>query len=243
VAREPTRIAKTTPERQQIARPARDPTTSTRRSNGRGFLQSNLLGSTLGGVASRHYSITRRSKVDFSGAESGQVQHGSDAISFCEWQPVPVGCTNGPYEALSSRNLACARTMRVMEQPLSIALWCVLVAGLLPYVATLIAKSKRGFDNANPRVWLDGQQGFRQRANSAQLNSFEAFPLFAAAVIIATFLQAPQGGVDVLAAGFVIARLLYIACYVGNLAALRSVLWFAGLACCVALFVMAAKAA
>jgi uncharacterized MAPEG superfamily protein len=61
-------------------------------------------------------------------------------------------------------------------------------------------------------------------------------------VIIATYVQAPQSAVDMLAAGFVIARILYIVCYVGNLAALRSVVWFAGLACCLALFIVAAKA-
>jgi uncharacterized MAPEG superfamily protein len=125
---------------------------------------------------------------------------------------------------------------------MTIALWCVLAAGLLPYFATLIAKSRRGFDNANPRAWLQNQQGFRQRANAAQLNGFEAFPLFAAAVIIATYRQAPQGALDLLAAGFVTARLLYIVCYVGNLAALRSVVWFAGLFCCVGLFIAAAHA-
>ena len=125
---------------------------------------------------------------------------------------------------------------------MTIALWCVLAAGLLPYLATLIAKSRRGFDNSNPRAWLQNQQGFRQRANAAQLNSFEAFPLFAAAVIIATYRQAPQGTVDGLACGFVIARLLYIALYVGNQAALRSVIWFAGLICCIGLFIAAAHA-
>jgi uncharacterized MAPEG superfamily protein len=125
---------------------------------------------------------------------------------------------------------------------MTIALWCVLAAGLLPYIATLIAKSRRGFDNANPRSWLQNQEGFRQRANAAQLNSFEAFPLFAAAVIIGTYRQAPQGALDLLAAGFVTARLLYIICYVGNLAALRSVVWFAGLFCCVGLFIAAAHA-
>jgi uncharacterized MAPEG superfamily protein len=123
---------------------------------------------------------------------------------------------------------------------MTIALWCVLAAGLLPYLATLIAKSRRGFDNANPRGWLQGQEGFRQRAYSAQLNSFEAFPLFAATVIIASFLHTPQHTLDALAVGFVVARGLYIVCYVANLAALRSVVWFAGLACCVAIYIAAA---
>ncbi len=69
---------------------------------------------------------------------------------------------------------------------MSIAYWCVLVAALLPYIATAIAKAGgERFSNRNPRLWLDKQQGFRARANAAQANGFEAFPFFAAAVIVA----------------------------------------------------------
>ena len=39
-----------------------------------------------------------------------------------------------------------------------------------------------------------------------QLNGFEAFPLFAAAVIVAQILQAPQARIDILALVFVAAR-------------------------------------
>jgi uncharacterized MAPEG superfamily protein len=123
---------------------------------------------------------------------------------------------------------------------MTIALWCVLAAGLMPYAATMLAKSKAGFDNSNPRAWLQRQEGFRQRADAAQLNSFESFPLFAAAVIIAEYLRAPSHTIDLLAIGFIVARLLYIVCYVANWAAVRSMLWFAGLICCVAMFIEAA---
>ena len=69
---------------------------------------------------------------------------------------------------------------------MTIALWCVLVAGILPYVATSIAKAgAERYDNRDPRAWLDRQEGFRRRADNAQRNSFEAFPFFAAAVIVA----------------------------------------------------------
>ncbi len=91
------------------------------------------------------------------------------------------------------------------------ALWCVLIAGLLPYAATLTAKiGGTKFDNANPRDWLGNQSGFRRRANSAQHNAFEAFPLFAAAVIIAQMLGAPQARVDLLAMVFVAARVAHL---------------------------------
>mgnify|MGYP006164011713 CR=1 FL=1 len=80
------------------------------------------------------------------------------------------------------------------------AYWCVLAAALMPYVAVSIAKSGgERFDNSNPRLWLEKQQGFRARANAAQANSFEAFPFFAAAVIVAHLTQAPQDRIDALA--------------------------------------------
>lgn len=121
---------------------------------------------------------------------------------------------------------------------MSAALWCVLAAGLLPYVATVIAKSDKSFNNADPRAWLARQSGFRQRANAAQANSFEVFPLFAAAVIIAQYLKAPQAQIDVLAFVFIGARVLYLLAYLADKATLRSLCWLAGLASVVGLFVI-----
>lgn len=120
-----------------------------------------------------------------------------------------------------------------------IAIWCVLIAGLLPYVAAAIAKTGGHFDNANPRDWLAKQEGFRRRANAAQSNGFETFPLFAIAAIIAMTIKHPnQHHVDLWAMGFVAARLAYLGFYLANLAALRSIAWTAGMACVIALFVL-----
>lgn len=124
---------------------------------------------------------------------------------------------------------------------MTVAFWCVFVAGVLPYAATLIAKSgRRNFDNRDPRTWLAQQEGFRKRANAAQLNSFEAFPFFAAAVIVAHVTRGQLPLVDTLALVFVGARVLYIAFYLANLAALRSLTWFVGLGAAVAIFIVAA---
>ena len=79
-------------------------------------------------------------------------------------------------------------------------------------------------------------QGWQARANAAQQNSFEALPIFIAGVLIAQQLHAPQTHVDNVALVFVAARLGYIGAYLADLAALRSTLWVAGLAACVALF-------
>src|ERR1700691_1260827 len=109
---------------------------------------------------------------------------------------------------------------------MTLAYWCVLIAGLLPLAATGIAKwGFRDFDNRNPRAWLAAQTGIRARANAAQANSFEAFPFFAAAVIIAQQVHAAQGRIDTLAAAFVLLRVIYLACYLADRASLRSLVW------------------
>jgi uncharacterized MAPEG superfamily protein len=122
---------------------------------------------------------------------------------------------------------------------MAIALWCVLGAGLLPYLGTAFAKwGFKNFDNNNPRQWLANQTGFRARGNAAQANSFEAFPLFAAGVFTAIITQAPQAAVNCLACIFVVARILFIVCYITDKSALRSIFWSVGIACAVGLFVV-----
>ena len=120
---------------------------------------------------------------------------------------------------------------------MTIAYACMLFMGLLPYVAAGIAKKGfDGYDNAMPRQWLAKQTGFRARANAAQANLFESLPFFFAAVILASMAHAPQERIDVLAVGFVIARLVYLLCYIADWATARSLVWVAGLACVIALF-------
>ncbi len=120
---------------------------------------------------------------------------------------------------------------------MTIAYWCVLFMGLFPYVAAGIAKKGfEGYDNGMPRQWLAKQTGFRARANAAQANLFESLPFFFAAVIIASMANATQGRVDLLAIGFVVARIAYLVFYVADWPTTRSVVWLAGLSCVVAIF-------
>jgi uncharacterized MAPEG superfamily protein len=121
------------------------------------------------------------------------------------------------------------------------AYWCVLAAALMPYVAVSIAKSGgERFDNSNPRLWLEKQQGFRARANAAQANSFEAFPFFAAAVIVAHLAQAPQDRIDALAVMFVLARAAFIVFYVADWHWARSIAWTIGIVATITIFVSGA---
>jgi uncharacterized MAPEG superfamily protein len=124
---------------------------------------------------------------------------------------------------------------------MTVAFWCVLLAALLPYAGTVIAKATgQRYNNRDPRAWLDKQTGVSRRADNAQKNSFEAFPFFAVAVIVAQLAQAPQARIDTLAVLFIAARLAYLVCYLADWQAARSLVWLVGLGACVALFVVAA---
>ena len=121
------------------------------------------------------------------------------------------------------------------------SLWCILMAGLLPYLATGIAKwGFHSYDNHHPRAWLANQTGFRARANAAQSNSFESFPFFAAAVLVATMQGANPLYMTIFSSLYILARVAYIVAYVADWANLRSVCWLFGVISIIALFAISA---
>lgn len=128
---------------------------------------------------------------------------------------------------------------------MSIAFWCVLAGGLMPLIWTGVAKfsgdRKLGpRDNLNPREWLEQCTGVQKRAHWAQLNAFEAFPLFAAGVIVAHLAGVAQARIDALALAWVALRLVYGLLYLADKGQARTLVWTAALLCVVALFVSAA---
>ena len=124
---------------------------------------------------------------------------------------------------------------------MTVALWCVLPAALLPYAGTLIAKiGGERFDNRQPRAWLARQEGYRARANAAQANGFEAFPFFAAAVIVSHVVGGPDRVADALAVLFLVARVAHLAVYVADRPRLRSVAWAVGFLSAIGIFSTAA---
>jgi uncharacterized MAPEG superfamily protein len=94
--------------------------------------------------------------------------------------------------------------------------------------------------NRAPREFLSGLEGRQKRADWAQQNAFEAFPAFAAAVIIAQAAGAAQISIDRLAAVWVAARFLHGLCYVLDWSNARSLAYFIGIGCVIGLFVAAA---
>ena len=125
---------------------------------------------------------------------------------------------------------------------MSIAYWCILIAAVLPFVWVGVAKSGApGYNNKDPRGWVAKQEGYRVRnAYSAHLNAFEAFPTFAAGVLMAQFAGVDPGHANLLAMAFIGFRLLHGVFYIAAKAAMRSLVWMGGLACTVALMVLAA---
>jgi uncharacterized MAPEG superfamily protein len=120
---------------------------------------------------------------------------------------------------------------------MTFAYWMLLAAALLPYVTVGLAKSG-GFDNHAPRPGLESLTGWRRRADWAHRNHFEAFPAFAAGVIVAELAHAPQSRIDLLAGIFVLLRLIYTALYLADQATLRSIVWSLGLVAVISLFVL-----
>lgn len=122
------------------------------------------------------------------------------------------------------------------------AYWCILAAALLPYLWTAIAKTGApGYNNKDPRGWLARQESHRVRnANGAQLNAFEAFPAFAAGVLMAQFAGVAPGRIGLLAMAFVACRILHGAFYLAGAHWLRSLAWTGGFACVLAMMAQAA---
>jgi len=124
---------------------------------------------------------------------------------------------------------------------MTIALWCVLIAGLMPLVFAGIAKAgDKSFNNRRPRDWYRSVFGYRKRAWWAQQNTHESFPLFVAAVLVAHYAGAAQGTIDALAIAFIAFRVAYGICYLADIHLARSLVWLGGLGCCIWMFVAAA---
>lgn len=126
-------------------------------------------------------------------------------------------------------------------QSISGIVYLILVACLLPYAFSMIAKVAGGFtfkDNQNPRQFLSQTQGIAARANAVQQNSFENLPLFIAAILMAEYMVIDQHVVMILGIAYIILRVLYGICYLANWSSLRSIMWFLSLCCPIYLLIL-----
>ena len=129
---------------------------------------------------------------------------------------------------------------------MTIALFCILLAAIMPIVCAGLAKGRDmnvsykdgGYDNRNPRDWIAKQQGFKKWAQSAQENCWEALPFFAAAVIVSHMLGVIGWLPNALAVLFIVLRMIYIALYVTGKQRQRSLVWMAAFFVNVAIFLL-----
>jgi uncharacterized MAPEG superfamily protein len=105
----------------------------------------------------------------------------------------------------------------------TIAIWCILIAATLPYVAFGFVK---GLDANQPRYRVGELAGDAVRAYGAHLNGLETFPWFASAVIVAHMIGGPSRIVDVLAVVYILVRIGHMAAYIGGRQPLRSAAFF-----------------
>jgi uncharacterized MAPEG superfamily protein len=124
---------------------------------------------------------------------------------------------------------------------MTIAEFCIFASVML-YLLTIVpvkwisAGQAGGYDNSRPRDPAFYSDGIRERALGAHQNGIEAFPFFAAAVLLAEFRTAPQNLINELSVLFLIVRTAYVLTYVGNRPSLRSILWGIGFLITVAIF-------
>jgi len=129
---------------------------------------------------------------------------------------------------------------------MTIALFCILIAAIMPIVCAGLSKggamtvSHRdgGYDNRNPRDWIKTQEGFRKWADAAQANCWEALPFFAAAVIVSHMLGVIRWLPNALAVLFIVLRIVYVWLYVTARQRQRSLVWTVAFLVNVAIFLL-----
>jgi uncharacterized MAPEG superfamily protein len=118
---------------------------------------------------------------------------------------------------------------------MTIAIWCVLVAALMPYAVYGPASAR--LDIKQPRRLVGDLEGIAARAHGAHLNHFETFPFFAVAVIIAHMLSGTSTLVNWLAVAYIAVRPIYTAMYLTDRQPLRSASFTVGLIIVIVIFV------
>ena len=109
--------------------------------------------------------------------------------------------------------------------------------GRFRYVAFNFVK---GLDGRLPRAGVSGLEGRAARAYGAQLNGFETFPIFAAAVIVSHVVGGPSATTNALAVLYVLLRIGHMAAYIGDRQPLRSAAFIVAQLVVAAIFILSA---
>jgi uncharacterized MAPEG superfamily protein len=131
---------------------------------------------------------------------------------------------------------------------MTIPLWCLLVAVVLPYVWFSVAAPARikqfgaAFDPHAPRAQDPELRGRASRAQGAHVNALEALTYFAPAVLVAHVTHADPEWSARLAIAFVVLRVIHGVVYLADKPPLRTLSFALGYLVSIGLFVLAARA-
>ncbi|MDT8408396.1 MAG: MAPEG family protein [Wenzhouxiangellaceae bacterium] len=126
---------------------------------------------------------------------------------------------------------------------MTIPILCLIFSALMILVtkvpvAMAMAKEARGYNNRYPREQQARLTGFGARALAAHQNMNEAFPVFAAGLLMAMVAGAAGHWVTILALLFVVSRIAYSVCYWADIHLLRSLSWGVGFLASIALMTL-----
>ena len=115
---------------------------------------------------------------------------------------------------------------------------CIVIALVLPMIWAGIAKKESAvpINNDAPRDHITHLKGRAKNAYGVEQNSYESFPPFAIAVIVAHLTGGTQLTIDVLAGLFIASRLMYGVFYLQGKGTLRSVTFMVGFIATISLF-------
>lgn len=130
---------------------------------------------------------------------------------------------------------------------MTIPLWTLLVAVILPYIwaGSSFGARKEQFgqaDNAHPRTQAAKLEGKGARAYAAHQNAFEALSVYAPAVLVAHVTHANPLHSTILSVVWVVCRVLHGILYVNNVDKARSMMFALGMLTVVGQFVISALA-
>jgi uncharacterized MAPEG superfamily protein len=118
-----------------------------------------------------------------------------------------------------------------------VILYVLFIVSVMPVVLAGVgnyfrARQFGAFDNSNPRLQQSRLEGPGARAQAAQANAWEALSVFGVSCFIAYASGVALESLSLVALIFLACRVLHAVFYIANLAALRSLIFGAAMACC-----------
>ena len=114
---------------------------------------------------------------------------------------------------------------KIRSFDMTIALYCLIILAIMPYIVIIPAKMNKSYDNNTPRLSSAYKEGFAGRSYSAHQNCMEAFPIFAVAVLTVFFLNPDSAYISWCAVIYTSLRILYVLAYYFDQAKIRSIVW------------------